>query len=45
MKLVLIMAGGILLLGCTLIVIDGSEDVKVDVLTENDSGMVKTGKR
>ena len=42
MKLVMAMAAGVLLIGCTLIYVEGSEDTAIDVLTDNDSGMIRT---
>ena len=44
MKIVLAMAAGMLLIGCTLIYVEGSEDTAIDALTDNDSGMIRTGK-
>ena len=37
MKLVMMMAAGVLLIGCTLIYVEGSEDTAIDVLTDNDT--------
>ncbi len=39
MKIILIMASSILVVACTLIIIDGSQDVKINTLTENDTGL------
>ena len=37
MKIVLLMAVGTLLIGCTLIYVEDSKDTKVGVLTDNDT--------
>ena len=44
MKLVIIVQIIWILIGCTLIYVEGSEDTAIDVLTDNDSGMIRTGK-
>ena len=41
MKIVLLMAVGTLLIGCTLIYVEGSEDTAIEVHTDNDATPLK----